>query len=450
MYGILALFAITATAIAALSYIYLQIYQHPQARKAQKENTPYAGQAFAGRTQHLFLILSMIAILSLALNAYVALRPASVGPAAELSTLESKVDATRSKVDTTQLRVEATQSKVEATQSKVAETQSAISRIENIIAGAQSSTVSTLVGIRSYGTILLVSLVVGLVLLLVGFLVDYLRARPSREPQAAKTPSRWAALLQSAALFKIAGSFCLIGSVTVASIKFDNLIKIETAVTGTEAPAEMQVSLQYFVNQAVSAPPIDVGKPPIQFGTPPVDVGKPFPINERPIQPAPGPLSPTGPVQSTEVDCAPESDADKFVVKTFKLGKEDDLEAATDLPTRLTEILDTIEERGKTRELQGLVFIGSADKRVIGKALRERYSSNSTLAKKRAEFVRDQLLAQMESRQGTPRPRWLLLLNPDIPKVRLTIDDGKQFDALRAVQICVAWTKNKDREASRY
>jgi len=37
------------------------------------------------------------------------------------------------------------------------------------------------------------------------------------------------------------------------------------------------------------------------------------------------------------------------------------------------------------------------------------------------------MLAQLELRQNAPRPRWVLLLNPDLPKVRLTIDDGKQL-----------------------
>jgi hypothetical protein len=136
-------------------------------------------------------------------------------------------------------------------------------------------------------------------------------------------------------------------------------------------------------------------------------------------------------------------------VKTFKLGKNDELEDQIDPKDKLDAILDAIERGTKERELQGIVFIGSADRLGLGKASREQYGTNSILARKRAEFIRKRFNDRLALRKDGLQPHWILLLNPDVPRVRLTIDDGKQFDALRAVQICVAWTKSDEIEGSR-
>jgi hypothetical protein len=117
--------------------------------------------------------------------------------------------------------------------------------------------------------------------------------------------------------------------------------------------------------------------------------------------------------------------------------------------TRLNKILNDIAAGAKARDLQGLVFVGSADKRTLGKITREHYSNNSTLAKKRAEFVQKAMAAQLEARVKAPQPHWMLVLNPELPRIRLSIDEAKRFDALRAVQICVAWTRKNEQEASR-
>jgi hypothetical protein len=296
------------------------------------------------------------------------------------------------------------------------------------------------------GKILLAFLILGLLLLLAGFFTDYGRAQKGSDPTNKKKASTWSTWLQSAAILKITGSFCLIGSVTIASFKFDSLVRI----TAADAPAEIQITLQHFVDELTTRQQIiqiaDQPKPKVTPKPGDAPKGEDTPKTED-AQPKATSVETSRSIKTTEVDCH-EQDPERFIIKTFKLGKNDELEDQKPPTEKLDAILDTIESSAKTKELQGFVFIGSADRVGLGKTLREQHGSNSILARKRAEFIREKFQERLKSRRDIPPPRWILLLNPDVPMVRLTIDDGKQFNGLRAVQICVAWTK-PEREASR-
>src|SRR5689334_5524504 len=282
-----------AVAAAVLAYIYLPIREWPRASwiqeanaKAEETDASLADRSladwssddrvFVHRMQWSFLILFAITISALSLNLYFAVRGAN-GSGSASPKLESMIEATRSKVDATQQQVAATQSKVAeaqsaigriekavadlkvgggsespklealveatqqqvaATQSKVAEAQSAIDRVETaVVAMTPRSTTTTWVSINSYGTFFLWLAVIGLVLLLLGIFLD------NRNTGSASAAKRW---IGAAALLKLAGSFCLISSLTLFTFKFESLIAIHVA----EAPFDMQVTLQHFVEQA--------------------------------------------------------------------------------------------------------------------------------------------------------------------------------------------------------
>ena len=262
---------------------------------------------------------------------------------------------------------------------------------------------------------------------------------PGPDPASrAKTSSTWATLLKSATLYKVAGTCCLFGSVTLATFKFDSLVKFTTP----EAPAAIEVSLLHFVDQVAKQPVVAAEQPSaVQTAMAPTNVEQKTALLSPPEDP---PV-----IRATEMDCGRGEDNERFVLKTFKPGKNDELDDQN-LIARLNTILDAVETGAKGRELQGFVFIGSSDGAGLGKASREQYGDNATLAKKRAEFVRDQFQEQLLLRKDAPRPHWILVLNPAVPTVRLAIDDGKRFDALRAVQICVAWTTSGERADARF
>ena len=204
------------------------------------------------------------------------------------------------------------------------------------------ASVKAWMGFNVYGTILISLLVLGLILLLLGFFVDYARARPNRSGETTTKSSTWASLLKNAAMLKIAGSFCLISSVTVASFKFEKLIGIEMQ----ESPIELHVGLQHLVSEIVVVPTKTK-------------------IVEEPPAPPPSLRHLTTPglrkrrYERPMLIVARRQIPDKFVLKTFTLGKEDEFDGMDrqvtqeTVATRLNEILNDIAAGAKARDIAG-------------------------------------------------------------------------------------------------
>ena len=214
----------------------------------------------------------------------------------------------------------------------------------------------------------------------------------------------------------------LFGSCTLVALKPDSIFKFDTLLTWNSKPqpaepnepTEIEVSLQTFISQIVP------NKPELSL-----------------------------PEQSLEIDCG--SDPDQFTIKTFVSGKHDRFEpTSVPLTDRLKAITEAITQIASARKLKlaGLIFVGSADKQPIGKVTREQHATNSILANNRAEFVKTAFLKQVEPPSEFPRPHWLLMLNPNVPKVRLSVEGRHRFDALRAVQICPVWGQAPSQEAT--
>ncbi|MGD9658350.1 MAG: hypothetical protein AB7U61_12080 [Methylocystis sp.] len=199
-------------------------------------------------------------------------------------------------------------------------------------------------------------------------------------------------------IFKISGGATLFGTLFGSLLSIDNLIKIDGWPKQPEAAIEMELNAQYVLDRIDSQ------------------------------------------IQYSEIDCIDRPKLGPLQIRTFASGK-DTLEKGSnpqDVKGWVGNILDVLKTRAQGRELHGLIFIGSADKR--------KYSgTNAVLAQQRAkavetEFKRKYDELQHENNLNYPRPRLWLSLNPELPHVRLVVD-GKKFDAVRAVQVCAIWPK---------
>jgi hypothetical protein len=116
------------------------------------------------------------------------------------------------------------------------------------------------------------------------------------------------------------------------------------------------------------------------------------------------------------------------IIQAFKIKEHDVIDGpVNDFFEQVRSVATFIKRWGGGKEPVGLVFIGSADRRT--------YPNNGELAQRRAEAVRDAMMASFGSRPMT------ITLNNASSGIRL-LKSETPFDALRAVQVCALWGRD--------